>query len=349
MIEGVDHISRVVCFALLVSLAVLALAQGASTSLPQSPDTAALTEAMEWIRASSKISAQYDYSMAVRVRMLVFWISLERVGGGYIRRRESPDDPRLRGIEVLFGSDPAKAEGVNRWGAGTEVIRLAEPGEPEAIASAFLGFMKASKGDSAAAMQLELSKEKESNMHLFDATVTRADRGRALARTTPFTSMEDYNFSQLQGAMHIVMERLDQTDKPIRRSGVASESCDRPGGFLSTIQEMVDAAVAGKPAPLSRCYYFNARAYTATLKSWKQVEQATTRDPAITYRNPVRAYFSVLNHSDKKTSTFELVIPREGPWKGTPVEIVHQPNWWFQVILSLLPSATPPPAPTAGQ
>jgi hypothetical protein len=79
------------------------------------------------------------------------------------------------------------------------------------------------------------------------------------------------------------------------------------------------------------------------------VEQATTRDPAITYRNPVRASFSVLNQSDNKTSTFELVIPREGPWKGTPVEIVHQPNWWFQVILSLQPSAAPPPAQTGGQ
>jgi len=52
---------------------------------------------------------------------------------------------------------------------------------------------------------------------------------------------------------------------------------------------------------------------TATLKSWKQVEQATTRDPAITYRHPVRASFSVLNHGDNKSSTFELVIPREVP------------------------------------
>ena len=192
MIEVVNL--RVACFAVFTSgLAVAAAAQNA----PASPgDAAALTEAVEWIRASSKVSAQYNYSMAVRVRLLVFWISMDRVGGGYIRRRESPDDPRLRGIEVLFGSDPARAKGVNRWGAGTEVVRLPESGEskaprldaagaPDPVSSAFLGFMKASQGDSAAAMQSELSKEKESNAHLFDATVTRADRGRALARTTP--------------------------------------------------------------------------------------------------------------------------------------------------------------------
>jgi hypothetical protein len=179
--------------------------------------------------------------------------------------------------------------------------------------------------------------------------VTRADRGRALARTTPFTSAEDYNFHQLPVAMSTVMTRLDKSDQLIRHSDGVSGGCDRPGGFLSTIQEMVDLAVAGRSAPISRCYYFNARVYTATLKSWKQVQQVTTRDPAITYRNTVRASFSVLNQSDKKTSTFELVIPREGPWKGTPVEIVHQPNWWFQVILSLQPSAAPLAVPGSVQ
>jgi hypothetical protein len=264
--------------------------------------------------------------------------------------RDSPDDPRLRSIEVLFGSDPAKAKGVNRWGAGTEAVRVPEAGAKDPVTSAFLGFMKASKGDSATSMQSELSKEKASNSHLFDATVTRSDRGRgAVARTTPFTSTEDYNFQQLPGAMKTVMERLDKTDQPIRRSDGISDGCERPEGFLFTIQEMVDDAVAGKAAPISRCYYFNARTYTATLKSWKHVEQFTTRDPAITYRNLVRASFSVLNHGDKKTSTFELVIPREGPWKGTPVEIVHQPNWWFQVILSLQPAALAVTVPASGQ
>jgi hypothetical protein len=352
MIEVVNRIRPVVCF-LLLFLPIAASAQGAPAVAASSPDADALKEAVDWIRATSKISAQYDYSMAVRVRMLVFWMNLERVGGGYIRRRESPDDPRLRSIEVLFGSDPARTKGVNRWGAGTEVMRLAEasgaPGgvegkdaAPDVVTSAFLGFMKASKGDSVTAMQKELSKEQESNTHLFDATVTRADRGRALARTTPFASAEDYNFRQLQGALHTVIERLDKTDRPIRQSG-ASGSCDRPSGFLSTIEELLDAAVAGKPAPISRCYYFNARAYTATLKSWKLTQQSTTHDPAITYRNTVRASFSVLNLTDKKTSTFDLVIPRDGPWKGVQVEIVHQPNWWFQIILSLQPSAAVPP------
>lgn len=316
----------------------------ASPASSASGDAAALAEAVEWIRASNKLSAQYDYTMSVKIRALLFWLSRDEVGGGYIRRRVSPNDPALHSIEVLFGSDPAKAKGINRWGAGAEVVRLADSDKREIASSAFLGFMKASKGESATAMQTELYKEKENKQFLFDATITRADRDRALARTTPFASAEDYTFRQLESASRTVMDRLDKTERPIRRSD--GGGCDRPAGFLSTMQELVDEAVAGHTAPQSRCYFFNARSYTATLKSYKLVEEATTHRPTIAYRHLVRASFSVLNHSDKKTSTFDLLIPREGPWKGTPVEITYQPNFWFQIILSLSPGAAPTAAPT---
>ncbi len=310
-------------------------------------DSAALAEAVGWIRESNRVTAQYDYEMSVKIRLLIFWISKDSVGGGYIRlleapRSESSSAARLKSIEVLFGSDPAKTKGVNRWGAGTEVMRLAEPGGRDPESSAFLGFMKASKGDSAASMQAELNREKTNNQFLFDATVTRADRGRALARTTPFTSSEDYTFSQLERASQAGMDRLDKTDRPIQHS---AGDCSRGAGFLSTVKELLDSAVDGRAAPLSLCYYFNARTYTATLKSWKPVEEATTRRPQITYRHLVRANFTVLNHADQKTTTFELLAPRDGPLKGTPVEIVHQPNWWFQIILSMKPQSAAASAP----
>src|SRR5580704_10885234 len=91
----------------------------------QSADSQALAEAVGWIRQANRITAEYDYDMSVKIRMLVFWISKESVGGGYIRRMDAPGDPQLKSIGVLFGSDPAKTKGVNRWGAGTEVKRVA--------------------------------------------------------------------------------------------------------------------------------------------------------------------------------------------------------------------------------
>ncbi len=318
--------------------AVVLLAATVSAQTPEagpSEPAAVLAESVAWIRASNKIVAQYDYRMSVKIRILVFWISRDDVGGGYIRRLEAPDDPRLKSLEVLFGSDPKKAGGVNRWGAGTEVMRLVEAGKPELASSAFLGFMKASKGDSAAAMQAEIRKEKADKQYLFDVTVTRADPDRAMARTTPFTSHEDYTFRELERASKTVLDGLDKTDRPIIRKDAAGGGCNRAAGFLSTVQELLEAALESRPAPLSLCYSFNARHYTATLKSWKLVDQATTHNPAVTYRRLLRANFTVLNHADGKTSTFEILTPREGSLRGAPVEIIHQPNFWFQIVLDL--------------
>lgn len=319
-------------------LICLSLALGASPQ--QSPgapsDAAALAEAAGWIHQLTRETARYDYMMSVKIRLLVFWISRDEVGGGYIRTLEAPDDPQLHSIDVLFGSDPAKTKGINRWGAGTEIVR-APSGEAESASSAFLGFMKASQGDSASSMQAELKREKEQGIFVFNATLTRVDKGRALARTTPFDSKEDYNFRQLESATRTVRDRLDQTDRPIQRANPADGACDRPASFLSSVKALIDDAVTGRPAPRALCYYFNARPYTVTLKSWKQVGEATTHRPAIAYRNLVRAEFVVLNMHDHKTSTFELLVPREGRWQGIPIEIVHQPNWWFQVVLSLKP------------
>ena len=46
-------------------------------------------------------------------------------GADTSRLGQAVDDPSLRMIQLLFGSDPAKApRAINRWGAGTEVDKL---------------------------------------------------------------------------------------------------------------------------------------------------------------------------------------------------------------------------------
>jgi hypothetical protein len=102
-------------------------------------------------------------------------------------------------IQLLFGSDPAKApRAIDRWGAGTEVIKLEGSKTPEA--SAFVGFMKSSKGQSVSAMRSELSHEKSTGKHLFEAIISRVDRTQALSTTVPFYSDKDYDMHQLANA-----------------------------------------------------------------------------------------------------------------------------------------------------
>lgn len=303
-------------------------------------DQAALDQAVAWIREAKQVEAQYDYEMTARIRVLFFWVTREDVGGGYIRRARSANDAQRETIALLFGSDPDKARGVNRWGAGTEVIKKSAANDNAVEASAFMGFMKASKGASVAEMQGELSNEKTSGKYLFEAIVTRVDQERAIARTSPFASDHDFTLKELERAEQVVLDRLADPARPVRRLE-GPQSCGRTAGFLTTVQDLINQAIALSRKNPSLCYVYNARKYTATLKTVTRVERETlsANKAPVVYHNLVRARFQILNHQSGKTTDFDLLVPRDGPMRGIPVQIVHQPNFWFQVVLNLAKSS----------
>jgi hypothetical protein len=45
--------------------------------------------------------------------------------------------------------------------------------------------------------------------------------------------------------------------------------------------------------------------------------------------------FVVLNRASGEKTDFEMFVGTKGDLSGVPVQIVHQPNWWFQVVLNL--------------
>ena len=174
------------------------------------------------------------------------------MGGGYVRIGKASGEERQQMIQILFGSDPAKAPlSINRWGAGTEVLRSADSGQP--AASAFFGFMKSSKGQSVLAMQRELSKEKTNGDHLFEGIISRVDDGRALSTTVPYTSNQDFDLHQYAEAEKATLQQLESNpSRHIRRlDGAARQACPRAGEFLSTTLQLIDDAVAGRPTPVS--------------------------------------------------------------------------------------------------
>src|SRR5262249_39495771 len=147
-------------------VAVLAFPVGPGAAEPASGDAQLVQTALDAVHVVPDGAVQYDYVMTARVRLLVFWAGKDDVGGGYIRRGRSKEEPRKEFFQVLFGSDPTKApRAINRWGAGTEVSwhrnRGAQVGLDDIESSAFFGFMKSSKGKSVSEMQDELKKEKD--------------------------------------------------------------------------------------------------------------------------------------------------------------------------------------------
>jgi hypothetical protein len=341
---------------LLIASFVGSPSMGTAADVPAAPATADLTaiqEAAGWIKRENKVETEYRYVMSCKVRFVFFWGGKDDVGGGYVHIGKAVGDERQQMVQLLFGSDPGKAPlSINRWGAGTEVLRTQESGQPSA--SAFFGFMKSSKGQSVFAMRSELSKEKANGTHLFEGIISRVDLNRALTTSVPYKSSKDFDLHQYGEAEKAALQKLESD--PARHIGnvddTGRKSCPRVGEFLSTVLQLMSDATAGHSTPESLCYIYNARHYTATLQSVQPLAEKNVHvqfhanggslDRA--YRHLLSAHFEVACQETGTKANFEIVLGTEGDLRGTPIQINYQPNWWFQVVLNLLPNLPPPPS-----
>jgi len=308
-----------------------------------------IDQALAWFRNSPRDLAQHDFVMTVRLRLLFFWVGKDDVGGGYIRRGVSAQDPHMEFIEVLFGSDPAKApRAINRWGAGTEISWHKDPvtvDDPrnDVTSSAFFGFMKSSRGKSVSEMKSELEREKAQGLHEFNGIVTRVDSSRALSLVVPLESTTDYTLHDYPRAEPVMLQNLADSARPVRSMDDPSR-CNRSAEFLATIAELLDTGLQQHSAPVSRCYIHNAQEYVLTLQEIEPVESLGVRvrgpNNAVlvdtTYKKLVRLDFVSTHKPTGRKSEFAICTAAEGPLRGVPVQITYQPNWWFQVVLNLL-------------
>jgi hypothetical protein len=321
---------------LFLFVAPLVRSQSAGSS---SQDSFVLEPSLRTMLGPSRTVAQYHYVMTGRVRLLLFWRGADDVGGGYIRRTVSLSNPDVRFIQVLFGSDPAKApRRINHWGAATEAI--------DGQSSAFFGFMKSANDASAEDAQADIQHQSQRGTYAFSAIVSFVDKSRALSRTAPLFSEVDFNLHQVEQAQQLVIGHLTD-NRPVRRLDAPERRCAEARGFLHAVDELITHVLTVRPVPSSRCYVHNSRNYTVTLERSTRVaskrvhvERKNGTMLEATYLNLIRAEFSVVNDKSE-WSTFELLLGRDSELRGVPVQIVYQPNWWFQVVLNLDDAANP--------
>jgi hypothetical protein len=302
----------------------------------------AIDEALRWLSAPPHIDAEYNFELTVNIRLLFLWTAKDDVGGGYIKVGEAEGDPSREVIRLLFGSDPAKAHGINRWGAGTEVARR---GPGDAVeSSAFFGFMKSSQGESAGAMQQEISREKQQGQYRFEAIISRVDAGRAVSTTVPFYADRDFTFRELEPAERTVLEQIqDGQARQLHSLAGTAPVCGRSNGFLSTVQELAGRALDQQQGPASLCYVYNSKEYILALDGVRSVPDksvhftlAGARQVYERYRDLREARFHVLNRATGKKTYFTILLGTAGGLRGAPVQIQYQPNWWFRITLNLL-------------
>jgi hypothetical protein len=313
-------------------------------------DRQPILEALQWVRSPVRSSVEYDYIMTVRVHLIFFWVGKDDVGGGYIRRGISSQDPRAEFFQVLFGSDPQKApRAINRWGAGTEVAWHKNPVSPpsredDVTSSAFFGFMKSSQGKSVREMQSELRKEQQQGQHSFTGILSRVEPSRALSTIVPLQSDTDFNLHQYDIAQPIMLDRIAVSDRPVRSLEDPSR-CPRSASFLATVADLMDAALAGQTASLSRCYVHDAQENTLTLERITPVQKLPVQlhGPSSTvlldtsYANLLQLDYVSTHKETGKTVSFSIFVGTQGNLRGVPIQIRYQPNWWFQIVLNLRP------------
>jgi len=307
---------------------------------------AALQHTTELMRAPLHVDVQFDYTMTARLRLLLFWVGKDDVGGGYIRRGTLPRDPASDVIELLIGSDPAKApRAINRWGAASEIVHRPSGSGHGAESSTFFGFMKVSSGASAAEMEKELAREKRGGSYMFSAIVNQGERNYDFAKVVPFSSDTDFTIHQFDQAKSMVFDRLLGSEGRIREIAFSQvQACGRREGFLESVAQLIDLAMEARQPPPSVCYFYNGVQHQLSLAQVTRIPTETVRltlrdephEYLRTYHNLVLARFENFDQTSSKKTGFELLLGTTGSLRGVPVQIRYQPNWWFQAVLNLV-------------
>jgi hypothetical protein len=327
---------------------IVAAALSFASSRGQTPETVRqmegeLLQAAAWVSAPSHTTRTCNYIVTGSVHLLFFWVSRDDVGQGYINFGRTEGARPMERINLVMGSDPAKAPlGINRWGAAAEISSA------QGQDGAFFGFMKTSKGDSAGAMREELSHEKATGEYLFEGIVSRRHEGQAVSLTVPIRSATDFTLHQVPEAEKMVVERLRDPGRPLRTLDFgAITGCQNAEGFLFTVRKMIDDLLSGRTPPFTRCYVYNSRRYSisitgcepeAPLKVSLKLRSSPWKFEKV-YAGTRDARFNVVNTRTGVQTHFRIKFATEPPLRGIPVQIEYQPNWWFKAILNLVPES----------
>jgi hypothetical protein len=302
----------------------------------------------------------YKYRMAGKVRLLLFWVGKDNVGGGTIAfGRQGSDDRRGRtdAVEVLFGSNPSRVPGkINRWGYGREWAEWRDTGDgqpPSLISTTFEGFMRHSSEESLSEVRSNASKDKEKNVFWFDGIRSSVSDSGASATIHFFSQQQEFDYTNPAGVECAYRQRL-RGGPPDRQRSLPKERAKygRPYGFLTGLRALMDQVSeryaqkeAGRPSfRPSLQYGYNAKGYRLAVRDLSleksfQLGSGDSKHGGLRFTDIIKADFEVTNLKTRETHGFSIWYPVSGPLKGVPLKIVDKPRWWLRIELTLDPQS----------
>ena len=301
-------------------------------------------------------SMLYTYRMKGMVRILFFWMKKDRVGGGWIGlnqfRTPHSSSSVVNEIEVLFGSNPKRVHGINRWGYGREQAywESSFSGAPRLERTVFEGFMRKSREGSAAEVVQNREVERKTKLYRYQGIRSIVLPRRARSEIREFARQEDLGFRQFS-SHRLQFIRSLHAGRPDRLKELDNQVnlYQNPMGFLTSVQRVLGDVAADyrHHASVSRSrlprivYVYNAQLYwlrVIRVKHHRKLEipvghGSASRKEAIPDLLEVKLEAREVGTMDGHD--FAVWMPLSGRYAGVPVRIVDYPRWWLKVELTL--------------
>ncbi len=266
---------------------------------------------------------EWHYTMNVHIRLLLFWISREGVGGARIASRVGADG--ARSLHLLIGSDPTRAPmRINRWGYVAE--NVAGP------SAELVGVM--TQADERSIEQARRNLGRSTGTHAFRAIRCRLGQGEARSTVIHLSLPEDFSFRDVNA----LLARLPQTGPVVRTISVPDGT---EPGFLFALQSLLHASVesyrrSGRADDI--CAKPLLFVYNASLWELTQRSSRLLSAPAVgphRCRAAIEGRFVVRNKATGDAAEFLITYGAGDPFAEVPLRIVYRPRWWLEAELVL--------------
>ncbi len=293
----------------------------------------------------------YRYRMAGKVKLLLFWVGRDNVGGGSIAllKRDATGVQATEAVEILFGSNPGRVPGkVNRWGYGREWASWENrEGKGWQLASTrFIGYMRHSSEESLSEVRSKAG-EKDGEFW-YDAIRSEVSETEASSTMHFFSQQRDFDYSQPAGVECGYQQRLGSgpPDRSRKLQGTAKGARDAYGfltGMRLLTREVADQYQDPKK-PWARYrtqipYFYNGKSYRLALTGLTLHKQFALPDAdgktSTNFPDVAEAEITTTNLTRGGDHKFSIWFPMTGRMRGIPLKIIDKPRWWLRVELTL--------------
>ncbi|MFQ5737960.1 MAG: hypothetical protein ACE5JX_03025 [Acidobacteriota bacterium] len=303
----------------------------------------------------------YHYRLKGKVRLLIFWVGKDDVGGGHISLRRLCKEQTVscsEQVEVLFGSKPERVPGkINRWGYGSEQAEWEDfSGHGRALRkSVFRGFMRSSKEDSLKQVRSNDNQEKSKKLFSYDSTESTVLPDRAFSDKRIFSTAEEFDYRDTDRLQSVFQLQEQSGVLPDKHKEIHNEKAlyAAPYGFLTAVHELVRRVSAAYQSGSrkwtrkreSLIYMFNAEPYRLSVRDIDYHKKFRVRmksadkhkDLKLPVRHIAEVDFRVEKLGKGGHHDFSIWFPLEGPFQAVPLRIEDKPRWWLRLELNVEP------------